>query len=401
MDQPTWIGHSLSGRYKISALLGKGGMSAVHKANDPNLKRVVTIKLIHPHLSTDGSFIHRFKKEAAAVAAFRHPNIVQVHDFNVDEEVYYMVLEFIPGETLQERLKELKRSNSKISIEQAIRTILNICDAMGYAHKGGMIHRNIKPANIMLDVHGQAILMDFGIVKIVDDDTHTATGAVIGTARYMSPEVIRSETPHERSDIYSLGVTFYEMLSGTPPFNANSAMSLMMRHLNDPVPDLRELRPDVPAELVAIINRSLQKDREQRYRSADEMAGDLRRIFARLEAVPVSSPPPTIGTPIPTATRTSAPTATEPEPVILAANTEAPAATQTPNTAPTVTSTLPPLYVRINSITVNADDDYVVDDETFGYTEIPPGQHVHFFFDTVPVEQAGSPGNGRWRTASL
>lgn len=514
MEQPTWIGHSLSGRYKISALLGKGGMSAVYKANDPNLKRVVAIKLIHPHLSTDGSFIHRFKKEAAAVAAFRHPNIVQVYDFNVDEEVYYMVLEFIPGETLQERLKELKKSNSKISIEQAIRIILNICDAMGYAHKGGMIHRDIKPANIMLDVHGRAILMDFGIVKIVDDDTHTATGAVVGTARYMSPEVIRSETPDERSDIYSLGVTFYEMLSGTPPFNANSAMSLMMRHLNDPVPDLRELRPDVPAELVAIINKSLQKEREQRYRSADEMAGDLRRILARLEAVPVPSPPPTLeakshpdelatdvvdqlpvsndrteqmtvaessvtqqdsvfdppteieetpgvsdiditipdvehhavavpetplehkneerrvtrtsfsptllfggggvvivlflligwysfnnklmDSPVPTATGTSVPTATEPAAVILPTSTEAPIATQTPTTAPTATSTLPPLYVRINSITVNADDYYVVDYQTFGYTEILPGQHVHFFFDTVPVEQAGSPGNVRW-----
>src|SRR5688572_19318342 len=195
MDQPTWIGRSLNDRYNISPLLGQGGMSAVYKANDPNLKRVVAIKLIHPHLSTDPDFIYRFKKEASAVAAFRHPNIVQVYDFNVDGNVYYMVLEFIPGETLQERLRELKNSNLKMPIEQAIKIIIDICNAMGYAHKHGMIHRDIKPANIMLDVHGQAILMDFGIVKILDDETHTVTGAVVGTARYMSPEVIRSEVP--------------------------------------------------------------------------------------------------------------------------------------------------------------------------------------------------------------
>ena len=495
MDQPTWIGRSLNGRYKISALLGQGGMSAVYKANDPNLKRVVAIKLIHPHLSTDPDFIYRFKKEAAAVAAFRHPNIVQVYDFNVDGEVYYMVLEFIPGETLQERLKELKNSNQRMPIEQAIKIIIDICNAMGYAHKHGMIHRDIKPANIMLDVHGQAILMDFGIVKILDDESHTVTGAVVGTARYMSPEVIRSEVPDERSDIYSLGVTFFEMLNGNPPFNADSAMSLMMRHLNDPVPDLHNLRPDVPPELAAVINKSLEKERARRYRSADDMAADLRLVLTRLEAGAIASPLPvpeeeatqtdvppvplsrteelsvaqealsesptvveeTPGPPVPeysapvprvsrdskpvenaparaafspallfggggilllllllagwyflnnglaanalptftpTVTETSPPTATEA--AVLIADTRAPTATLTPTLEPTVTNTLPPLYVRINNITVNDSDFYVVEYETFGYTEVLPGQHVHFFFDTVPVEEAGSPGPGNW-----
>jgi eukaryotic-like serine/threonine-protein kinase len=488
MDQPTWIGRSLHGRYTISALLGKGGMSAVYKANDPNLKRVVAIKLIHPHLSTDPDFIYRFKKEASAVAAFRHPNIVQVYDFNVDGDVYYMVLEFIAGETLQERLRELKKSNLRMPIEQAIRIVINVCDAMGYAHKHGMIHRDIKPANVMIDVHGQAILMDFGIVKILDDDTHTVTGAVVGTARYMSPEVIRSEVPDERSDIYSLGVTFYEMLNGNPPFNADSAMSLMMRHLNDPVPDLRSLRPDVPPELVAIINKTLEKDRARRYRSAEEMAADLKRVLAKLEAGsvapalsnpedatetdplprraepieemtlaessltqkdPVVPPPPMLeertrvdvpppvdrrteparraafppallyggggillllllfmgwyllnsglaasAEPTATPTETSPPTATEA--AILIADTEAPTVTRTPTITPTATSTLPPLYVRINDITLRTDNHYVVEYETFGYTEQLPGQHIHFFFDTVPVEEAGSPGPGNW-----
>lgn len=300
MEQPTWIGRSLNGRYKIDALLGQGGMSAVYKAMDPNLKRVVAIKLIHPHLSSDSEFVDRFKREAAAVAAFRHPHIVQVYDFNNDNDIYYMVLEFIPGETLQERLKHLKDSNTKMPIKQAVNVILNICDALGYAHRQGMIHRDIKPANIMLNVYGQAILMDFGIVKILDSTAHTTTGAVLGTARYMSPEVIRSEMPDERSDLYSLGVTFYEMLSGDPPFDAGSAMSLLMRHLNDPVPDLAGKRSDIPSELVRIVNKMLEKDREDRYRSANDVIADLKRFLATPETGFVTSaPPPPKAEPVP------------------------------------------------------------------------------------------------------
>ena len=287
MEQPTWIGRSLNGRYKIEELLGQGGMSAVYKAIDPNLKRTVAIKLIHSHLLADEDFVYRFKREAAAVAAFRHPNIVQVYDFDNDGEVYYMVLEYIPGETLQDRLKHLKNSDRKMPVDQACRFIINVCDALEYAHRKGMIHRDIKPANIMLDTHGEAILMDFGIVKILDATSHTSTGAVMGTARYMSPEVIRSEAADERSDLYSLGVTFYEMLSGDPPFDADSAMSLLMRHLNDPVPDLTTKRDDLPAELIQIVNKALEKDRNNRYQTAEAMAKDLRRFLSLLTTAPV------------------------------------------------------------------------------------------------------------------
>jgi len=514
MEQPTWIGRSLNGRYKIEALLGQGGMSAVYKAIDPNLKRVVAIKLIHPHLSVDDDFVDRFKREAAAVAALRHSNIIQVYDFNADNDIYYMVLEFIPGETLQDRLKYLKKSDAKMPIEQAANIVIDICNALGYAHKQGMIHRDIKPANIMLNTDGQAILMDFGIVKILDATTHTATGAVVGTARYMSPEVIRSEVPDERSDIYSLGVAFYEMLSGDPPFSADSAMSLLMQHLNDPVPDINSKRQDLPAELIRIVNKSLEKDRENRYRSASEMAGDLKRFLAALEtestpaALPILKADPAIAetkesaapqtedqtepwnvstrsipqnesvfeevtkvdepkpsetaadttektpsalteeiqrpvvaekpkpvehapmsplikfggagviglillvggwfafrnvlfaVPEPTFTATAtqpADTATVPADTHTPTITPTDAPSATPTIEPTATSTLPPLYVRINEITVNESGFYVVDYETFGYTEQLPGQHIHFFFNTVPVEQAGSPGTGPWK----
>ena len=474
-QQPTWIGRTLSGRYRIDAMQGQGGMSAVYKATDPNLKRVVAIKLIHPHLSSDPSFVQRFESEASAVASLRQPNIVQVYDFNNDNGVYYMVLEFIAGETLQDRLKRLVENGRSLSIEDAINYTINISDAVGFAHQRGMVHRDIKPANIMLDVQGQAILMDFGIVKILGGDSHTSTGAVVGTARYMSPELIRGEVADNRSDLYSLGVTLYEMLSGRPPFVAESAMTLMMMHLNDPIPNVRGFRQDVPAELVRVLERLLAKDRRDRYQSAAELTVDLRRVLASLnqpatvsapEAAaaqtiasrldpalatgrptgpqPLPSAPSGSYTPPPPATSTSssrpllfagiglvavaclvvaflggrfilsglntappAPTQTlalatatsvvTEEPVAVVAVTDTLAApSETPTEPPTATATLPPLYVRINSITVNDSGQYVVDYETFGYTEQLPGMHVHFFFNTVSVEQAGSPGKGPW-----
>jgi len=288
-NYPTWIGRTLSGRYKIEALLGQGGMSAVYKSTDPNLKRVVAIKLIHPHLSTDASFVSRFESEAAAVASLRHQNIVQVYDFNTDNGVYYMVLEFIPGETLQDRMKRLSDDRRTLSLEEIIKFTINISDAVGYAHQRGMVHRDIKPANIMLDMQGQAILMDFGIVKILGGDSQTSTGAVVGTARYMSPEIIRGEVADHRADIYSLGVTVFEMLSGRTPFVADSAMTLMMMHLNDPVPDVRSFRSDVAPEIVAILEKCLAKDRDDRYQSAAELSADLRSALTTISGQSTSS----------------------------------------------------------------------------------------------------------------
>ncbi len=283
MSRPSWIGKTLGNRYQIQEILGQGGMSAVYKALDPNLQRVVAIKLIHPHLSEDPKFISRFEEEARSVAQLRHPNITQVFDFNHDGDVYYMVQEFLPGETLQERLRRLNRDGRRMPLAEVIRYTLDICSAMGYAHERGLIHRDIKPANIMLDVQGKAILMDFGIVKIVGGSSHTTTGAVVGTAMYMSPDVIRGQAPDARSDIYSLGVTLFEMVSGRAPFQADSAMSLMMMHLHDPLPDLHGLRPETPDDLIAIIDKSLAKGRDERYQTAQEMGAALKRALDRLE----------------------------------------------------------------------------------------------------------------------
>ena len=286
MSSLSWVGKTIGGRYQIEALLGQGGMSAVYRAFDPNLRRTVAIKLIHPHLSTDPNFVGRFKEEAAAIARLRHPNIVQVHDFDMDGETYYMVMEYLIGETLQARLKRLNLNGRYLSYSDSIRICTQICDAAGYAHDHELIHRDIKPANIMLDVQDHAILMDFGIVKIIGGEYHTSTGATIGTAMYMSPEQIRGERIDDRSDIYSLGVTLYEMVSGRPPYQADSAVTLMMMVLNDPLPNLRTFRKDLSDELESVICIALAKDKKNRYQSMAEMASALQLVQGKLMTVP-------------------------------------------------------------------------------------------------------------------
>lgn len=277
-----WVGQTIGGRYRIEELLGQGGMSAVYRAADPNLRRTVAVKVIHPHLSNNEEFVHRFEEEAAAVAQLRHPNIIQVYDFNHDSGVYYMVMEYIAGESLLQRLDRIAKAGRRLPFLEVLRYGIHLCDAVDYAHKRSMIHRDIKPANIMLDLNGQAILMDFGIAKILGGQQHTATGAVIGTALYMSPEQIRSERFDHRTDIYSSGVTLFEMVAGQPPYKAEAAMTLMMMHLNQPIPDLRKLRPGVPEDIAGIVEKAMAKEPRDRFQSAAEMAAVMRRMLIAL-----------------------------------------------------------------------------------------------------------------------
>ncbi len=328
--------HTLSGRYKIESLIGQGGMAAVYKAYDPNLRRTVAIKVIHPHLSNNAEFVRRFEEEATAIAHLRHPNIVQVFDFNYDGELFYMVMEFILGETLQNRLKRLAGSGRRLPIKDVTRFTIDICEAAEYAHERGMIHRDIKPANVMLDVNGKAILMDFGIARIVGGHQHTATGALLGTALYMSPEQIRGLHVDARADVYSIGVTLFEMLCNRPPYEADSAMTLMMMHLNDPLPDLSELQPETPGGLVQVVSRAMAKEREQRYQSALQMASDLRHFQAEGKvAIPEPAikdqpaPVPPVGATLIEHPAAAVSTGTMIEPAVSGAAPAAPASSQT------------------------------------------------------------------------
>ncbi len=447
MSEPTWIGKTIGGRYQIEALLGQGGMSAVYKATDPNLRRVVAVKIIHSHLSGDQEFVRRFEEEAAAVAQLRHPNIIQVHDFSHDGPTYFIVFEFVPGESLQEWLKRLNESGRQMDYKEAANIAADVADALHYAHDQGLVHRDVKPANVIINVRSQPILMDFGIAKIVGGTQHTATGAVLGTARYMSPEQIKGEGVDARSDIYSLGVMLFEMVSGRPPFEAESAMTLMMMHMQDPVPNVGELRPEVPTALANVITKALSKDPTNRFRTAAEFASALRRLD-EVPAAPIlgqpkrepqfTSPQVVQPQPLPAAKPASNPMlkwlgiaggavvvllllfwlgsqvfggqdgpgqlaeVTETPEVEIVETAVTPTATppiETPETVvvlPTNTprpSATPLPEVIIRSITIE-DGVYVVDYETIGYQPAPDQLHIHLFYDTTSVENAGRPGSG-------
>ena len=280
---PSWIGRSLNGRYQIESILGRGGMSSVYRAQDPNLRRKVAVKIIHQHLTDNPEFIQRFEQEAALVAQLRHTNIVQVHDFNHDGDVYYMVLEYVAGETLARKLEALNSVGLRLPLADIVRIMATICDAVDYAHQRRMIHRDLKPANVMINLLGEAVLMDFGIAKIMGGQPHTATGAAMGTAAYMSPEQVQGDKADHRADIYSLGIIMYEMLGGETPFHGDSTYQVMLQHVNEPVPDIRLIDTNVPGSLAAILEKALAKDPDDRYQTAAAMADALRTFHRQLQ----------------------------------------------------------------------------------------------------------------------
>jgi len=298
-SKPSWIGYVLNGRYRIEEPLGQGGMSAVYRATDPNLRRTVAIKLIHSHLASDPEFVRRFEEEAAAVARLRHPNIIQVFDFNHDGNTYYMVLEYLPGQTLLEKLERANQQGQLLSLAETRDIMIPLCEAVSYAHQQGMIHRDLKPANVMINPQGQPVLMDFGIAKIVGGESMTATGGVIGTVAYLSPEQIRGVRPDHRADLYALGIILYQMITGRLPFQGENTAATMMQHLNNPVPDARQFNRNTPPVLVNIIQKALAKDVSQRYQSAEEMVFALRQIGMDAAATNIRSAPTVPATTMP------------------------------------------------------------------------------------------------------
>ncbi|PJF44414.1 MAG: hypothetical protein CUN55_04095 [Phototrophicales bacterium] len=267
------------GKYEIVERIGRGGMAEVYRGYHAALDRYVAIKLLHPFLADDPEFKDRFEKEAKNVAKLRHPNIVQVFDFEYDEQdgSYYMVMELINGPTLKDLLQEKATISQRFSIHEASRIIADTSNALAYAHKRGMIHRDIKPANIMLDEDERVVLTDFGIAKIVTGGQFTASGGMVGTPAYMAPEQGLGEAGDERSDIYSLGVMLYQMVTGELPFDADTPLAIILKHVNDEVPDPRQYVPDLPDWLVDVIYTCLAKDPDKRYQSATTLLNNIRQ----------------------------------------------------------------------------------------------------------------------------
>jgi beta-lactam-binding protein with PASTA domain len=260
-------------RYEVEARLGAGGMAEVWKGRDRVLNRTVAIKTLLPQFARDGSFVHRFRREAQAAARLNHPGIVSVYDSG-DGDNPYIVMQFIEGRTLADFLG----SGKKLQPMQAAQIAEEIAGALAAAHAQGVIHRDIKPANVMVTRDGAIAVMDFGIARLIaGPETAPQTSAVLGTASYLSPEQAQGQPVDARTDIYSLGVVLYEMLTGRPPFTGDSPMAIAYKQVNEAPPAPSTLNEDVPAELDAVVMRALSKNPANRYQTAQEFAEDLER----------------------------------------------------------------------------------------------------------------------------
>jgi eukaryotic-like serine/threonine-protein kinase len=269
----------LGNRYEIGRLIGAGGMADVYEGFDRLLGRQVAVKIPHPQLARDPAFLVRFRREASMAASLTHPGVVAVYDTGQDDDVSYMVMEYVEGATLASVL----RSEGAFEPGRAAELAIAVCSALGAAHAKGLIHRDIKPSNIMLASDGRAKVMDFGVARTVTSSvTLTGSVGIVGTAKYMSPEQASGWQVDARSDLYSLGVCLYEFLAGEPPFDGDSPVVVATRHVYATPPPLRDLRPDLPAAFEAVTARAMAKDPADRYQTAAEFAGDLRSAQAGL-----------------------------------------------------------------------------------------------------------------------
>jgi serine/threonine protein kinase len=265
------------GKYRVLEPLGRGGMARVYRGYHPQLDRYVAIKVLRSDLVEEEEFLARFRREAQAVAALRHPNIVQVYDFDVEGESYYMVMELLEGDTLKARLSDYRVRGERMPLGEVVRVMLDVLDGLSYAHREGMIHRDIKPANVILTKHGQAVVADFGIAKIIGGTLHTASGALMGTLNYIAPEQGLEGKSDARSDIYSLGIVLYEILTGHTPFDADTPLAVLMKHLNDPLPLPRQIDETIPEPFERVVLKALAKQPDDRYQSAEEMSQSIRQ----------------------------------------------------------------------------------------------------------------------------
>jgi hypothetical protein len=258
-------------------------MARVYRAYHPQLDRYVAIKVLRADLVTDEAFFTRFRQEAQAVAALRHPNIVQVFDYDVEDDISYMVLELLKGDSLKNRLHDYRIRSERMPLGEVARVLFDVLDGLAYAHSEGMVHRDIKPGNILLTQQGRAVIADFGIVQMVGGRRHTVPGALLGTMNYMAPEQGLESQSDARSDIYSLGVVLYEMLVQRTPFEADTPLAVLMKHAHDPLPLPRQIDPAIPEPFERVVLKALAKDPDDRYQSAEVMAQALQEAAQRAE----------------------------------------------------------------------------------------------------------------------
>jgi eukaryotic-like serine/threonine-protein kinase len=282
----TLLGTLLGGRYRLDAQIGRGGMSTVYLAFDTVLERPVAIKLMHREIASDSDQLERFRREARSVAQLSHPHIVTVIDAGEEPSLDghetkggggpYIVLEYVEGETL----KDLIRREGQLDILQALAYTIEIARALGAAHERLIVHRDVKPQNVLIDVEGSVKITDFGIARTLTEEGLTMTGRVLGTTDYVSPEQALGQPVTGQSDLYSLGVVLYEMLTGEVPFHGGSPVAVAMRHVREEIPDVQLLRPHLAAATASVVDRAVAKDLAHRYRDAASMLADLEEALA-------------------------------------------------------------------------------------------------------------------------
>ncbi len=283
------IGKTLAGRYQLLEKIGEGGMAQVYRGWDSQLRRTVAVKVLKEQMTGDSAFVQRFRREAQAAAGLSHPNIVNIYDVGVEGNTHFFVMEYLHGKTL----KQFIREKGRLPADEAVAIAARIAEALAQAHAAGVIHRDIKPQNIIFSHNGQVKVADFGIAIAADGTTLTCTDKIIGSVHYFSPEQARGSIAGKESDIYSLGVILYEMVTGQVPFNGESPVSVAMKHVQEPVIPPSQLAEDIPEPLERIILKALEKDPGRRYRSAREFLDELlyfqKEGKSRVQPAPVSS----------------------------------------------------------------------------------------------------------------
>jgi len=272
------IGEVIGGRYELLQLVGRGGMSNVYRAHDRLLERSVALKLLHDRYLDDPDYVERFRREARAAARLSHPNIVTVIDRGEQDGHQFIVFEHVDGDNL----KQLVEQSGPLPIGQALELALQIGRALSFAHEHGLIHRDVKPQNVLLNGDGRAKVTDFGIARTVDVEGATTTGVVLGTSHYISPEQARGEQVDAESDVYSLGAVLYELLTGEVPFPGDNAVTVAMRHVREQPPSVLESRPEVPLRLAGAVEKALEKDPAARFGSMKAFVDELQECLDRL-----------------------------------------------------------------------------------------------------------------------
>ncbi|WP_420645018.1 serine/threonine protein kinase [Candidatus Leptofilum sp.] len=264
------------GKYKLLDRVGQGGMAYVYKARQPTIERNVAVKVLHSHLAEDTQFLERFKREAQGLGNLRHPHIVSVIDFDVDDGWYYMVMDFIEGKTLETVLDE----RGTLPVDEALRLTTQLAGALAYAHENGRIHRDIKPGNVIFADEAQQhpVITDFGLTRLLDNATITISGTIAGTPAYMSPEAAQGQKVDARSDIYSLGVMLYEMVTGRRPYLGETPLSVIMKLVVEPLPPALSVNPELPPVVDEILSKAMAKLPEDRYQSAAGMLTALQSV---------------------------------------------------------------------------------------------------------------------------